>query len=42
MKVVLTKDWAGYKKGQEIDLSDKSVIDKGLEQGIFEKPKTTK
>jgi hypothetical protein len=42
MKVVLIKDWAGYKKGQEIDISDKSVIEKGLKEGIFEKPKTTK
>lgn len=34
----LTKDWAGKKKGDKIDIKDQSVIDKGLETGLFKKP----
>lgn len=37
MKVRLTKDWAGFKKGQEIELLDQAVMSKGLEIGLFEK-----
>lgn len=39
MKLKLTKDWADYKKGESIDIDDQSVIDKGFELGLFEKPK---
>ena len=35
MKVELSKDWAGNKKGQEIEILDQSVLDKGFELGLF-------
>ena len=40
MKVKLIKNWAGFKKGQEIDLLDQSVIDEAIKQGVIEKTKT--
>lgn len=41
MELVLAKDWAGMKKGDKYKTNDQSVIDKGLEVGLFEKPKKT-
>jgi len=37
MKLFLTKDWAGFKKGSEVDINDNTVIEKGLEIGLFNK-----
>lgn len=39
MKVELLKDWAGYKKSAIIEIEDKSVIEKGLEIGLFKEHK---
>ena len=39
MELVIAKDWAGYKKGSKVTIKDKSVIEKGYELGVFEKPK---
>jgi hypothetical protein len=39
MQVKLLKDWAGFKKSALIEIEDKSVLDKGFEIGLFEKPK---
>lgn len=39
MELVMLKDWAGNKKGSKIIITDESVIEKGLELGVFEKPK---
>ena len=41
MELVLVKDWAGMKKGDKYTTKDQSVIDKGLDVGLFEKPKKT-
>ena len=37
MEVKLLKDWAGYKKSALIQITDKDVLDKGFEIGLFEK-----
>ena len=34
MKVVVQKDWAGYKKSEVIEIDDKDVLEKGLEIGV--------
>lgn len=36
MKVILLKDWAGYKKSAIIQIDDESVLKKGLEIKLFE------
>lgn len=38
MELVMAKDWAGNKKGSKVTITDESVISKGYELGIFEKP----
>lgn len=42
MEVKLLKDWAGYKKSALIKITDKDVLDKGFEIGLFEKEKVKK
>ena len=42
MKVILNKDWAGYKKSALIEIKDESVLNKGLEVGLFEVDKKVK
>lgn len=42
MEVRLLKDWAGYKKSAIIQITDKDVLDKGFEIGLFEKEKVKK
>ena len=42
MEVKLLKDWASYKKGALIQITDKDVLDKGFEIGLFEKEKVEK
>jgi hypothetical protein len=42
MEVKLLKDWAGYKKSALIQITDKDVLDKGFEIGLFEKEKVKK
>lgn len=42
MQVKLLKDWAGYKKSALIQITDKAVLDKGFEIGLFEKEKVKK
>lgn len=42
MEVKLLKDWAGYKKYALIQITDKDVLDKGFEIGLFEKEKVKK
>jgi len=42
MKLKLTKDWAGFKKGDTYETTDQTVIDKGFELGLFEKAKEVK
>lgn len=42
MEVKLLKDWASYKKGAQIQITDESVIKKGLEIGLFEEVKEKK
>ena len=39
MELVIAKDWAGNKKGSKVTITDKTVIEKGYELGVFEKPK---
>jgi len=39
LKVVLLKDWAGYKKSAIIDIEDKDVLIKGFEIKLFEEEK---
>ena len=39
MKVVLLKDWAGFKKSALIEITDKDVLKKGFEIKLFEEPK---
>ena len=39
MELVLAKDWAGMKKGDKYTTKDQSVIDKGLDVGLFENHK---
>ena len=39
MKVSLLKDWAGYKKSAIIEITDESVLKKGLEIKLFEEVK---
>lgn len=39
MEVVLLKDWAGHKKSAQLTITDPDVYKKGLEIGLFEKPK---
>ena len=39
MEVKLTKNWAGYKKSETIEVTDENVIKKGFEIGLFEKVK---
>ena len=36
MKVKITKDWAGYSKGDTVEITDKSVIAKGFAIKLFE------
>ncbi len=36
MIVILLKDWAGNKKGAQLEINDESVISKGKEIGLFE------
>lgn len=42
MIVKLTMDWAGNIKGDEVDVTDQSVLDKGFEIGLFVDPKVKK
>ena len=42
MEVTILKDWAGYKKSALIQITDKDVLDKGFEIGLFEKEKVKK
>lgn len=42
MLVELLKDWASYKKGAQLNIVDKTVIDTGLEQGLFKEVKKAK
>ena len=42
MKVVLLKDWAGFKKSALIEIKDESVLAKGFEIKLFEKAKDSK
>lgn len=42
MEVKLLKDWASYKKGAQIQITDKDVLDKGFEIGLFEEEKVKK
>ena len=42
MEVKLLKDRAGYKKSALIQITDKDVLDKGFEIGLFEKEKVKK
>ena len=42
MEVKLLKDWAGYKKSAIIQITDKDVLEKGFEIGLFEKEKVKK
>jgi hypothetical protein len=42
MKVVVQKDWAGYKKSEVIEIDDKDVLEKGLEIGLFVEEKQKK
>ena len=42
MEVKLLKDWAGYKKSALIQITDKDVLDKGFEIGLFEKERVKK
>lgn len=42
MEVKLLKDWASYKKGALIQITDKDVLDKGFEIGLFEEEKVKK
>lgn len=42
MEVKLLKDWAGYKKFALIEITDKSVLEKGFEIGLFEKQEEKK
>lgn len=42
MEVKLLKDWASYKKGDQIQITDKDVLEKGFEIGLFEKEKSKK
>lgn len=39
MEVTILKDWAGYKKGSKVDVTDKDALEKGFEIGLFEKAK---
>lgn len=41
MKVTLLKDWGktGYKKGDTPDIKDKSVLKKGMKEGLFKNEK---
>lgn len=39
MKVILLKDWAGYKKSAIIQIDDESALKKGLEIKLFEELK---
>lgn len=36
MKVKLTRDWGKHKKGDSLDIKDKTVLAKGNEVGLFE------
>lgn len=42
MKVVLTKDWADFKKSALIEINDESVLNKGFEIKLFEEVKDIK
>ena len=39
MELVLNKNWGEHKKGEKVTILDNSVIEKGYELGLFEKPK---
>lgn len=41
MIVKLTKDWAGFKKGETYETKDESVLQKGFELKLFEAKKET-
>jgi len=36
MKVKITKDWAGYSKGDTAEVTDKDTLKKGFEIKLFE------
>jgi len=36
MKVKITKDWAGYSKGDTVEVEDKDALKKGFETKLFE------
>lgn len=36
MKLKITKDWAGYSKGDTVEVTDKDVIKKGFKIKLFE------
>lgn len=42
MQVVLTKDWAGFKKSALIEIKDETVLKKGFEIKLFEEAKDVK
>lgn len=42
MEKVLSKDWSKYKKGDTLDLKDKSVMDALEKKGFFKKEKEEK
>jgi len=42
MKVEVLKTWGKYKKGDTLELKDKTVIDKGIKIGLLKEGKETK
>lgn len=36
MKVKITKDWAGYSKGDTVEVEDKDALKKGFKIKLFE------
>ena len=42
MKLILTKNWSKFLKGDEVEINDQSVLDKGFEIGLFAEPKKVK
>ena len=36
MKVKITKDWAGYSKGETVEVTDKDALKKGFKIKLFE------
>ena len=39
MKLILAKNWGDHKKGDEVEIIDKTVIKAGKSQGLFVKAK---